>query len=74
MPIIPEQANEKVVTLSYDGRTVEGPLWVQPGHVDDSVTVHLGFGRTNAGPVGSGVGFDAYARSHERAPWGSRLA
>ncbi len=32
-----------------------------PGHPEGVVTVHLGFGRTRAGRVGNGVGFNAYA-------------
>jgi MoCo/4Fe-4S cofactor protein with predicted Tat translocation signal len=66
----PEQANERVVGLTYRERTLEGPLWVLPGHADDSITVHLGYGRTRAGRVGSplpsavagegGLGFNAY--------------
>ena len=31
-----------------------------PGHPNDAVTVYLGFGRSEAGRVGSGVGFNAY--------------
>src|SRR6266542_7147367 len=49
----PQQANEKVVALTYRGRTLEAPLWVLPGHADDSITVHLGYGRTRGGHVGS---------------------
>jgi molybdopterin-containing oxidoreductase family iron-sulfur binding subunit len=48
-----------VVRLRCDGRAVTAPVWVQPGQADDSVTVHLGFGRARAGAVGSHVGFDA---------------
>src|SRR5260370_41170221 len=51
---------EDVVELKYQGRTVTAPVWVMPGHANDSVTVHLGFGRTRAGHVGSEVGFNAY--------------
>ena len=32
-----------------------------PGHADDSVTLHLGYGRTRAGRVGQRAGFNAYA-------------
>jgi molybdopterin-containing oxidoreductase family iron-sulfur binding subunit len=46
--------------LKYQGRTVTGPVWIMPGHAPDSVTVHLGFGRTHAGQVGNEVGFNAY--------------
>src|SRR5262249_37111777 len=65
----PGRANERVVRLSYRGRTVEAPVWVLPGHADDSVTVHLGYGRRRAGRVGSGAGFDAYALRTTSAPW-----
>ena len=61
--------NEDLVNLQYQGRTVQAPVWIQPGHPDDSVTVHLGFGRTNAGRVGNGVGFNAYALRTSDAPW-----
>ena len=37
------------------------PVWIMPGHADDSVTVHLGYGRRRAGNVGTGIGFNAYA-------------
>ena len=38
--------NEQVVELRYRGRTVKGPAWTLPGQPDDTVTVHLGYGRT----------------------------
>ena len=34
------------------GRKVEGPVWIMPGHADESITVHFGYGRTRAGKVG----------------------
>jgi MoCo/4Fe-4S cofactor protein with predicted Tat translocation signal len=58
-----------VVEVRYQGRNVTGPAWVLPGQPDDVVTVHLGFGRTRAGRVGNGVGFDAYALRTSDAPW-----
>jgi molybdopterin-containing oxidoreductase family iron-sulfur binding subunit len=57
------------VTLSVGGRSVEAPLWVQPGQADDCVTVHLGYGRSRTGRVGSGTGFDAYRIRTSGAPW-----
>ena len=62
-PATAQQQNlntEDVVELKYQGRTVTGPVWIMPGHANDSVTVHLGFGRTRAGEVGNEVGFNAY--------------
>jgi molybdopterin-containing oxidoreductase family iron-sulfur binding subunit len=62
-------ASEDLVRLDYAGRSVEAPLWIVPGHADDSVTVHLGYGRTRAGRVGNGAGFDAYRLRTSAAPW-----
>ncbi len=53
--------NEDMVEITLDGRSVSGPAWIQPGHCAGAVTVHLGYGRTHAGKVGNGVGFNAYA-------------
>ena len=49
-----------VVELRYRGRSVRAPAFVVSGHADGAVTVYLGHGRTRAGRVGTGVGFDAY--------------
>src|SRR5206468_2671507 len=43
--------------------------WISPGHANDAITVHLGYGRTRAGKTGSGFGFDAYAIRTSGAPW-----
>jgi MoCo/4Fe-4S cofactor protein with predicted Tat translocation signal len=58
-----------VVELRYRGRMVRAPIWIQPGLPDDSVTVHLGYGRTRAGRIGTGAGFNAYALRTSEAPW-----
>ncbi|MGB6941007.1 MAG: TAT-variant-translocated molybdopterin oxidoreductase [Bryobacteraceae bacterium] len=58
-----------VVEMKYQGRTVTGPIWIMPGHADNSATVHLGFGRTYAGHVGNEVGFNAYLLRTSSAPW-----
>jgi molybdopterin-containing oxidoreductase family iron-sulfur binding subunit len=53
--------NEMVVELRVQGRTVRAPVWIVPGHADEVVTVHLGYGRWRTGRVGSGTGFNAYS-------------
>src|SRR5262249_27977214 len=55
------QAIVDLVELELDDRTVRAPAWILPGHADDTVTVHMGYGRTAAGRVGSGAGFNAFA-------------
>jgi MoCo/4Fe-4S cofactor protein with predicted Tat translocation signal len=62
------QAIVDVIELSYRGRTIKAPVWIQPGHADDAVTVHLGHGRSRGGRVASGVGFSVYALRTSDAP------
>ncbi len=52
--------NFDVVEVKLGDRTAKGQVWVQPGHPDNTVTLHLGYGRTRAGKVGDGAGFNAY--------------
>jgi molybdopterin-containing oxidoreductase family iron-sulfur binding subunit len=61
---------EDVLELKYRGRTIIAPAWIMPGHANDSVTVHLGYGRTRAGQVGNEVGFNAYLLQTADAPDG----
>jgi molybdopterin-containing oxidoreductase family iron-sulfur binding subunit len=60
---------EDVVELELNGKKVTGPVWIQAGHPDNSVTVTLGYGRKRAGRVGTAQGFDAYALRTTAAPW-----
>jgi molybdopterin-containing oxidoreductase family iron-sulfur binding subunit len=58
-----------MVELRYAGRTLTAPVWIMPGHADGCATVHFGYGRTRAGRVGTGAGFNAYAIRTSDAPW-----
>ncbi len=63
-----------VVELRYRGKSVKGALFVVVGHADDCVTVHLGYGRTRAGQVGTHTGFDANAlRTSDAMSFGGGL-
>ena len=57
------------VKLTYEGRSLNAPVFVQPGHVDGAVTLHLGYGRTRAGRAGTGAGFNAYGLRTGKALW-----
>jgi molybdopterin-containing oxidoreductase family iron-sulfur binding subunit len=62
-------AENEAIELELNGRKVIAPVLGVPGHPDDAVTVHLGFGRSDkAGRVGAGVGFDAYTLRTSTAP------
>ena len=49
-----------VVLATLAGRTVEAPILIAPGHVNFAVTLPVGYGQENLGPVAKGSGFDAY--------------
>jgi molybdopterin-containing oxidoreductase family iron-sulfur binding subunit len=60
-----------IVEVRYRGRAVRGGVFPIPGHPDNCVTLHLGYGRTRAGNVGNGTGFNANAIRTSDALWGS---
>ena len=61
--------NEQRAELSVGQAKVTGPIWVVPGIADDTVLVHLGYGRRAGGEVGNGAGFDAYPLRARASPW-----
>src|SRR5262249_57843953 len=58
-----------VITLEHGRHVLEVAIWIVPGHADDVGTLHLGYGRTHAGQVGNGTGFDAYKLRLSDASW-----
>ncbi len=52
-------ANHDIVEIELKGRKVQGPVWLVPGMADDTVVIHLGYGRTKGGAIAEGPGFDA---------------
>jgi molybdopterin-containing oxidoreductase family iron-sulfur binding subunit len=72
------------ITLKHRDYSInkQVPVWVMPGQPDDVITIHLGFGRTRAGRVGTNTvvepdsplpngGFNAYDVRYSDAPWSS---
>ena len=64
--------NEEMANLHDGDRSLAIPVWILPGMADNMVALTLGFGRTSAGKVGNGVGFDTYrlrtTKNHEFGP------
>jgi molybdopterin-containing oxidoreductase family iron-sulfur binding subunit len=50
--------SQDLVTFRAQDRSVKVPVWVLPGQPDNSLMVTIGYGRTRAGRVGTGVGVD----------------
>ena len=61
--------NGDTLRLILAGREATAPAWVLPGQPDESVTLHLGYGRRRAGRVGNGQGFDAGALRASSTMW-----
>lgn len=53
-------SNTPTAELTVRGSKITAPVWILPGHPDDTVTLTLGYGRERAGSVGSGIGYNAY--------------
>ena len=54
-------ANYDVVSIKgADSEPVEIVTWVLPGQADNTITLHLGWGRDNPGRYGKGAGFNVY--------------
>ncbi|MDX2225957.1 MAG: TAT-variant-translocated molybdopterin oxidoreductase [Verrucomicrobiae bacterium] len=59
----------KMVALTVNKRQITVPVLVAPGHADNSISLSLGYGRTQAGRAGNGVGFNAYPIRTSEAPY-----
>jgi MoCo/4Fe-4S cofactor protein with predicted Tat translocation signal len=60
--------NGDVLRIEQEGRRLEIPAWISPGHAPDSLTIPVGYGRKRAGRLGNGTGFDAYQLRGSAAP------
>jgi molybdopterin-containing oxidoreductase family iron-sulfur binding subunit len=60
-----------LVTLKYQGSDVSKPvpMWIAPGQPDDVVTIFMGYGRTRAGRIGTGLGYSAFDVQRSDAMW-----
>lgn len=58
-----------VVRLTAGGRDLDVAAYLLPGVAPGTVVLPLGYGRTSAGKVGNGAGFDSYRLRSSRALW-----
>src|SRR5262245_1594220 len=59
----------EIAELTIGGRKIRAAVWIQPGHANDSITFHIGYGRQHGGKVLKGTGFNAYAVRASDRPW-----
>ena len=43
--------NEDLINIAVNGTNIQLAAWIQPGHADDSITIHAGYGRSGVGRV-----------------------
>jgi molybdopterin-containing oxidoreductase family iron-sulfur binding subunit len=53
-------STDDVIEIELGGHSIRAPVWIAPGHAPDTLTLPLGYGRTRAGRLGDGIGFNAY--------------
>ncbi len=60
-----------LVKLKMNGAEIaQGvPMWITPGQPDDVITIYMGYGRTRAGRIGSGIGYNAFDVQSSNAMW-----
>jgi molybdopterin-containing oxidoreductase family iron-sulfur binding subunit len=65
--------NGDIVELRYRGASLEMPVFILPGQPEQSVTVHIGYGRRIVGRVGAAnadaARFNGYLLRRSDAPW-----
>lgn len=49
-----------IVSVAYNGKKIELPVFVMPGLSEFSLVSTLGYGRTHSGEIGNNVGVDLY--------------
>jgi Fe-S-cluster-containing dehydrogenase component len=62
--------SEQVIQLSTtSGGSVKAPVFVLPGQEENTITLHLGYGRTHSSPGSNEVGFNAYPLWNSMQPY-----
>ncbi len=64
--------NGDMLKLTYDGRSLNAPVFIQPGHVNGATTLHLGYGRTHARTRRHGHGLQPLRAAHRESALAGR--
>jgi MoCo/4Fe-4S cofactor protein with predicted Tat translocation signal len=51
--------NGDISEITVGSQSLQIPVFIQPGASENTITIELGYGRTNGGTVGTNVGFNA---------------
>lgn len=61
--------SDDLLEIAIDSRAIRIAALVVPGHADEAVTLHLGYGRRGAEALAAGVGVDVYPLRTTSAPF-----
>ncbi len=61
-------SNGDIIEVRHEGRRLRLPVFIDPGHAQDSITITFGYGRTRAGRLGNATGFNAYVLRGSTSP------
>jgi MoCo/4Fe-4S cofactor protein with predicted Tat translocation signal len=61
--------NNDMIAIKNENGKIEIPVWVMPGHADNSISIELGYGRTVCGRIGDNVGQNAYLLRDSNSMW-----
>jgi molybdopterin-containing oxidoreductase family iron-sulfur binding subunit len=65
-----EDGSADMIEIALEGGAkIEIPALIAPGHADRSISISLGYGRTNTGRVGEGTGTNVYPLRSSAAPY-----
>jgi len=64
-----EASGDMIEITLENGAKLEVPILIAPGHADRSISISVGYGRTETGRVGSGAGYNVYPLRSSQAPY-----
>lgn len=67
-------SNGDVIEIANGNGRAEFPVWILPGQAEHTIALYLSGGRSKAGRVGTGAGFNAYRLRKSNTFWGAEDA
>ncbi|TPK69592.1 4Fe-4S dicluster domain-containing protein [Mesorhizobium sp. B2-4-19] len=61
--------NGRIISIAQGTSNLDAPIWITPGHPDDTVTLSLGFGRKIGSVATLAHGYDAFRLRTGDADW-----
>jgi molybdopterin-containing oxidoreductase family iron-sulfur binding subunit len=52
--------NGQMIEIKANGKSLQAPVWITSGVAEKTIVLSIGYGRTQAGRAGNGVGFNAF--------------